>query len=123
MFNAYRQENKLPSIWKKNLLLLFLQSTFIRCNRDSRGKPERLGVVLQGNSRLRGIGLLGQRTGVPVRKENKYSKRLKSERSDFGILENRSVAKQFGFQTFNLYYIYKPNVPFSDILTKLDHFI
>ena len=27
----------------------------------------------------------------------KYSKRPKSERSDFGILANRSVAKRFGF--------------------------
>ena len=35
-----------------------------------------------------------------------YSKRLKSERSDFGILGN-------GCQT----------VPISDVLTKLDHFI
>ena len=54
---------------------------------------------------------------------NTYSQRLKSERSDFGVLENRSVAKQFGFQMFGLYYIYKPNVRFSDVLTKLDHFI
>ena len=40
----------------------------------------------------------------------RYSKRTKSERSDFGILENGSVVESFGFQTFGLYTIYKPNV-------------
>ena len=45
-----------------------------------------------------------------------YNKRPKSERSNFGILENGSVAESFGFQTYKIY-----SIQFSD--TKLDRFI
>ena len=61
--------------------------------------------------------------------QGKYSRRPKSERSDFGVLENRSVVESFGFRTtseirtisfgFRMFGSLKCIVRF----TKLDRFI
>ena len=65
--------------------------------------------------RWKNVGMMFDEDQDDIKPEpDVYSKRLKSERSDFGAFQSCPIPKRFGFQTFGLLTGTKRNVRFSE---------